>query len=116
MPRLPRPLRRAFTLIELIVVLGLVSVILLLAAPQMTEMIGMQRSGCINLSFRDRQIDGCGEVVRDLFVRLTGIEGNRPSIRPGRTVRVELKPDNVIAVSNRELIAVGHASGNTNGR
>ncbi|MFO1266672.1 MAG: GspH/FimT family pseudopilin [Rubrivivax sp.] len=41
-------LRRAFTLIEMMVVIALAGVILLLAAPSFTEMIGMQRLRAIN--------------------------------------------------------------------
>lgn len=44
----PRLAQRAFTLIELMVVIALVTIILLLAAPNMTEMIGMQRLRAIN--------------------------------------------------------------------
>lgn len=43
-----RLLRRAFTLIEMMVVIALVGVIVLLAAPSFTEMIGMQRLRAIN--------------------------------------------------------------------
>jgi prepilin-type N-terminal cleavage/methylation domain-containing protein len=46
--RILRPVQRAFTLIEMMVVIALVAVILLLAAPNMTEMIGMQRLRAIN--------------------------------------------------------------------
>lgn len=45
---LARPMRRAFTLIEMMVVIALIGVILLLAAPSMNEMIGMQRLRAIN--------------------------------------------------------------------
>lgn len=43
-----RRVQRAFTLIELMVVIALVGVILMLAAPSFTEMIGMQRLRSIN--------------------------------------------------------------------
>lgn len=43
-----RPLRRAFTLIEMMVVVALIGIIVLLAAPNMNEMIGMQRLRAIN--------------------------------------------------------------------
>jgi prepilin-type N-terminal cleavage/methylation domain-containing protein len=48
MHHLVRACQRAFTLIELMVVIALLAVILMLAAPQMTEMIGMQRLKAIN--------------------------------------------------------------------
>lgn len=38
-----RPVRRAFTLIEMMVVITLLAIIAVLAAPSFTEMIGMQR-------------------------------------------------------------------------
>jgi len=41
-------LQRAFTLIEMMVVIALMAIILMLAAPSMTEMIGMQRLRAIN--------------------------------------------------------------------
>ncbi|MBL8287913.1 MAG: prepilin-type N-terminal cleavage/methylation domain-containing protein [Rubrivivax sp.] len=43
-----RPLHRAFTLIELMVVIALIGVILVLAAPSFNDMIGMQRLRAIN--------------------------------------------------------------------
>jgi len=43
-----RPLQRAFTLIEMMVVIALMAIILMLAAPSMNEMIGMQRLRAIN--------------------------------------------------------------------
>ena len=43
-----RRVQRAFTLIEMMIVIALVGVILLLAAPSFTEMIGMQRLRAIN--------------------------------------------------------------------
>ncbi len=43
-----RPLRRAFTLVELMVVIALVGIILALAAPSFNDMIGMQRLRAIN--------------------------------------------------------------------
>ncbi len=46
--RLVRLVRRAFTLIELMVVVTLVGIIVLLAAPSFNEMIGMQRLRAIN--------------------------------------------------------------------
>lgn len=46
--RATRPLRRAFTLIEMMVVIALIGIIALLAAPSMNEMIGMQRLRAIN--------------------------------------------------------------------
>jgi prepilin-type N-terminal cleavage/methylation domain-containing protein len=42
------PLQRAFTLIEMMVVIALVGIILMLAAPSFNEMIGMQRLRAIN--------------------------------------------------------------------
>lgn len=42
------PVQRAFTLIELMVVIALVGIILALAAPSFNEMIGMQRLRAIN--------------------------------------------------------------------
>lgn len=72
LPRPSGPLQRAFTLIELIVVLGLVSVILLLAAPQMTEMIGMQRMRSINDQLvADIQYMRSEAVSRNQFVGLS---------------------------------------------
>lgn len=43
-----RPLQRAFTLIEMMVVIALIGVILMLAAPSFNDMIGMQRLRAIN--------------------------------------------------------------------
>lgn len=43
-----RPAQRAFTLIEMMIVIALVGIITLLVAPNMTEMIGMQRLRAIN--------------------------------------------------------------------
>lgn len=43
-----RPVQRAFTLIEMMVVMSLVAIILMLAAPSFNEMIGMQRLRAIN--------------------------------------------------------------------
>ena len=45
---LVRIVQRAFTLVELMVVIALVGVIVMLAAPQMNEMIGMQRLRAIS--------------------------------------------------------------------
>jgi len=45
---LRRAARRAFTLIELMVVIALIGIILMLAAPSFNEMIGMQRLRSIN--------------------------------------------------------------------
>jgi type IV fimbrial biogenesis protein FimT len=47
-PSLPRPAPRAFTLIEMMVVIALMGVIILLVAPNMTEVIGMRRLRAIN--------------------------------------------------------------------
>jgi type IV fimbrial biogenesis protein FimT len=46
--RFLRPVQRAFTLIEMMVVIALVGIILMLAAPNFNEMIGMQRLRAIN--------------------------------------------------------------------
>ena len=43
-----RMVQRAFTLIEMMVVIALMAIIVMLAAPNMTEMIGMQRLRAIN--------------------------------------------------------------------
>lgn len=43
-----RPVQRAFTLIEMMVVMSLIAIILMLAAPSFNEMIGMQRLRAIN--------------------------------------------------------------------
>lgn len=43
-----RPVQRAFTLIEMMVVMSLVAIILMLAAPSFNEMIGMQRLRAIS--------------------------------------------------------------------
>jgi len=48
LPNAPRPAQRAFTLIEMMVVITLAAIIVLLAAPNMAEMIGMQRLRAIN--------------------------------------------------------------------
>lgn len=47
-PRWRLPLQRAFTLVEMMVVIALVGIILMLAAPSFNEMIGMQRLRAIN--------------------------------------------------------------------